>query len=132
MAKKPVKKATKKPIAKKRAPAKKILNMMDMSAAVEPKDYLKVTAINPESDNMTEAFGITKERFKELDILTMTAMKSTEKFTAAVEMVSTQCKHPNELAMCVFLLSEERHSVPPLIKMIMGMRRGPGPNPDQG
>lgn len=128
--KKPVKKTIKKIVVKKKkASAKKIINMMNMTAEVQPKDYLKVTSINPDSENMTEAFGITKERFKELDILVMTAMKSTEKFSAAVEMVSVQCKHPNELAMCVFLLSEERHSVPPLIKMIMGMRRGPGPNP---
>lgn len=131
MAKKPVKKATKKPIVKKKkkATARKIINLMDMTAAVEPKDYLRVTAINPDSENMTEAFGITPERFKELDIVCVTAMRSTEKFSGAVEMISQQCKHPNELAMCVFLLSEERHSVPPLIKMIMGMRKGPGPNP---
>lgn len=60
----------------------------------------------------------------------MTAMKSTERFSGAVEIVSEQCKHANELAMCVFLLSEERHRVPPMIQMIMGaIRKGPGPNP---
>lgn len=131
MAKKASKKPVKKVVVKKRkkAPIKKVINLLDVSK-IEPKDYLQVTSINPESDNMTEAFGITEERFKELDILTMTAMKSTERFSAAVEMVSKGCKHANELAMCVFLLSEERHRIPPMIQMIMGsIRKGPGPNP---
>lgn len=126
-AKKSIKKAVKKPI-KRKVPVKKIINMMDMTEAVEPKDYLKVTAINPESESMPEAFGITPERFKELDIISMTAIKSTEKFSTAVEMASKECKHSNELAMCVFLLTEERHSVPPFIQMIMGSIKR---NPDQ-
>jgi len=132
MAKKPAKKAIKKPIVKKKkAPAKQIINMLD-TRNTEPKDYLRVTAINPISENMTEAFGITEERFVELDILCMTAVKSTTKFSGAVEMVSEKCKHANELAVCVFLLSEERHKMPPLIQMIMEMkRRRGGEDPDQ-
>lgn len=133
MAKKPAKKVAKKPIAKKKkkAPARKIINLMDMTAEVQPKDYLRVTSINPDSENMTEAFGITEVRFKELDILCMTAARSTERFSGAVEMVSKECKHANELAMCVFVLSEERHRVPSFIQMIMGgIRKGPGPNPE--
>lgn len=132
--KKPAKKAIKKkPVAKKRTVTKKVINLMNMTEDIAPKDYLQVISINPDSESMSEAFGISQERFIYLDVEVIRAIKTTDKFSSAVEMVSKHCKHANELAMCVYLLSEERHKVPPIMEFIAQIakrRGGKGQNPE--
>jgi hypothetical protein len=132
MAKKPVKKAAKKaPVKKKKAPVKKKskprrpLMVMDLKE-IAPKDYLKITQIDDETDSMAEALGITEERHKQLADAAVAAYKATHKFSAAMEMASRECKHANELGYTMYLLGDIRaHVQNPLggiMQIIMGGR----------
>lgn len=131
MAKKVIKKKATKKVAKKKPARRKIINMLDVSS-IQPQDYLRVSQINANSNNLHEALGITKERFEELEIICFTALKRSNKFSEAMENASKDCKHANELAMCISILEEERHAPPPFIQMLAGLaqrgRKGPDPN----
>jgi hypothetical protein len=130
MAKKPVKKAAKKAPAKKKAPVKKkskprkIIHVMDLTA-VEPKDYLKVQQINDSTESMAEALGITEDRGQQLADAAVKAYRTTSKFSSALEVLSVECKHANELAYAVYLLADIRqHHQNPIAMLLGGMRRG--------
>jgi len=74
-------------------------------------DPMAIRIIYPESTNMPQALGIPSKRFDELVSLSTSfsemAFRSTpespfNKQTAYVE-IGNECKHPNELAICIGL-----------------------------
>lgn len=133
MVKKTVKKVAKKaPVKKKKAPVKRKskprrpLMIMDLKK-IAPKDYLKVVQIDDETDSMPEALGITEERQKQLVDAAVAAYKGTHKFSAAMEMVSREAKHANELGYIVFVLTDIRAQNQNPLGGIMQIVLGPRP-----
>jgi len=78
-----------------------------------------IAIIEPDSSKVTEALGITPERFKELSEIGVKAYKESDKFTDALKKGYAQVKHPNELYFMTVIL-EEQHSrnINPLYKLL--------------
>jgi hypothetical protein len=87
-----------------------------------------VTQIEESQDRISEVFGISPERYKELVKRADKAFMSTDTITGALEMASPICKHPNELAMLTIAIWDRKvnnNGLPPgiadaLIKGILG------------
>lgn len=113
---------------KKKAPVKRAkkapITVMDVSKVEETK-HLQVECINPESDKIFEALGMTEERLDELESIAKKSFIATNKLTAAMAEASKFCKHANELAYVVYVIAEMRSQMNhPLVK-ILGIGGGP-------
>jgi hypothetical protein len=68
--------------------------------------FLEVLIIEPESNTISEALGMTEERFKELGEFVTALVKekaSSSKITEDLHQLSLFAKHANELTvMCMF------------------------------
>jgi hypothetical protein len=119
MAKTPTKK---KAPAKKKAPVKRTkvsITLMDVST-VDKAEHLHVKCINPDSEKIFEALGITEERLIELESYARKAFIATDKLTAAMVEASTFCKHANELAYVMYVISDMRSQMNHPIVRILG------------
>ena len=75
---------------------------------LKPSPELKVCLINEESHDLYEVFGITSERRKELNRLTKEALMSEEDASASYKVIVDQCKHVNEVIVCVIVFERMR------------------------
>jgi len=95
--------------------------------AVEPKDYLKVTRINEETNTLHTALGMSDERASELSQKTKRAFIADSDIMNCMAVISIDCKHANELYFVSVVLTglqlQQRHP-------IMGMMMGHGHDPD--
>lgn len=127
MAVKPVKKkAVKKTVRKKTSPK---LQFIDITVT-DKKDYLQVRQINIETDRLSEALGMTKERSQELEDLAKKSFIVTKRMSEAMVVASSECKHANELIYLGFLMSDIRHQnnhggMPPFLAHLLSQSRGP-------
>lgn len=107
--------------AKKKAPVKRAkvsITLMDVSKVEETK-HLHVECINPDSDKIFEALGMTEERLMELESIAKKCFIATDKLTAAMAEASKFCKHANELAYVVYVIAEMRGQMNhPLVKIL--------------
>lgn len=59
-----------------------------------------------ESDKLPEALGITEDRMKELCKITERSVEDTSTFSAAMEKLSLDCQHANELGYCCMVIGQ--------------------------
>lgn len=116
-------KATTKKAPRKRA-KKASITVMDVSKVEETK-HLHVECINPDSDKIFEALGMTEERLTELESIAKKSFIATDKLTAAMAEASKHCKHANELAYVCYVISDMRSQMNHPIVKILGMGGGP-------
>jgi len=76
--------------------------MIDLSPS--SNDKTTVTDIYEDSNMIHNALGITNERHLELIDITNNALRSTKTISSAMEHLSKECKHPNELAFCSLVI----------------------------
>lgn len=99
------------------------ITLMDVSD-VPVKDYLRVKQVNEDSESMTEALGINKDRFQELQKICYAAYVTTRKLSAAMSVASFSVKHANELVMVGYLIGDIHNKINhPLAEIFRGMRR---------
>lgn len=87
---------------------------------------LVIRPIETESDDLFNALGVTPERKDELGKACMIALQSTNKVSDALEQISTQVKHANELALAVMMLNDLRQAMQDPMTFIKMMMDGEG------
>jgi hypothetical protein len=85
---------------------------------LEPSPELRVCIINEESTDLYEVFGITSERRTELVKLTREAILSEEDASQSYKVIVDQCKHVNEVIVCVIVFERMREEGNDPMKML--------------
>lgn len=71
----------------------------------DPKN-LHVLIIKDDTESLTEALGITPERYEAIKDLTVSAFRKTDKLSEAMVVISKEIKHINEYSMCMLMLQQ--------------------------
>lgn len=86
---------------------------------------LRVLIIEPDAKSISEVFGVTSERTKELYDLSEKSMKTHTRISLAIAEVSAHCKHPNELAVALGALFFLRdHMDNPMALLMAALMQG--------
>ena len=65
---------------------------------------MEVVVIYPEASSLSECLGITDKRTDQLIGAIKESVKKDDTIGGAMVLLSKECKHPNELAACCFVL----------------------------
>lgn len=77
------------------------------------KGSVLVKPLNPDADDMAEAFGIKAGRSRELEKLAEEYYKEASKYSDAVARISEICLHPNELGFAVYVMARRKTELTP-------------------
>lgn len=92
----------------------------------DEKRVLRVVQVEPESDCLSEALGLTDERCQELwTALRKIAFDSDSK-SEIYEKISKECNHANELVMALRMSfkMEQENSMDPIAEILKSLRGG--------
>lgn len=95
----------------------------------EQLNLLHVIEVDPDSDSLGEALGVTKERFDQLGKMCKVALLQNERRSATYVEISKNVKHANELVLCIMLVNQIDDQANPL-HMLMDMMRRRGGDED--
>ncbi|MHA2401954.1 MAG: hypothetical protein ACXADH_03100 [Candidatus Kariarchaeaceae archaeon] len=87
---------------------------------------LVIRPIETDSDDLFDALGIIPERKEELSKACMIALQTTNRMSDALQQISTQINHPNELALTVLMLNDYRQAMQDPMTLIKMMLDGEG------
>lgn len=77
------------------------------------KGSVLVKPLNPDADDMAEAFGIKAGRSRELEKLAEEYYKEASKYSDAVARISEICLHPNELGFAIYVMARRKTELTP-------------------
>ena len=76
-----------------------------LDTSVELGNALHIIEIDNEVSTVFAGLGITEARTKELQDICKKEYETQNNIVAVMELVSKQCKHTNELALCIVMIT---------------------------